>query len=416
MPYEWQRGETDSGVLRRIIGWTRSYFRADADPDHIDPIGHLDQRLPLGEMASLALPYEDYQAAFTNSMLQQIYKGRTAGVDLAGEGDYHPHSTHATAEGSGGIEAYWWIPSGRQNFDPDTFFQANHSQDPFGNVTSSESDAYALLVETARDALPVPQTNVFSAKNDYRVMQPYEVTDPNGNRSQAAFDTLGLVVGTAVMGEDAEGNPVGDSLDGFVADLPTDVRNGHTDDPLDLDSANDTDPHPILKNATSRLVYDLTRFVETGQPNVVYTLARETHVSDEQGRPSKIQHAFTYSDGFGRESQTKVQAEPEPAAPTKPRWVGTGTTVYNNKGKLVQQFEPFFSDDHQHGIEQHGVSPTLSYDPSERVVCTVHPNHTYEKVVFDPWQQTVWDSTDTVLLDPRTDPDVIEYVEDYFLK
>jgi YD repeat-containing protein len=25
------------------------------------------------------------------------------------------------------------------------------------------------------------------------VLQPYEVTDPNGNRSQVAFDALGLV-------------------------------------------------------------------------------------------------------------------------------------------------------------------------------------------------------------------------------
>ena len=81
---------------------------------------------------------------------------------------------------------------------------------------------------------------------------------------------------------------------------------------------------------------------------------------------------------------------------------------------MVQQFEPFFSDDHRHGIEQHGVSPTLFYDPLERVVCIANPNHTYEKVLFDPWQQTTWDSNDTVLLDPRIDPDVIEYVGEYF--
>ena len=410
-PYEWQPDETDTGVQRRIIEWTRSYFRFDVAPEHIDPIGNLDHRLPLGEIESLVLPYESYQAAFTNAMLQPIYGERIAGIDLAGEGGYH-----AISEGNAGIADYWWIPSGRQSFDPDKFFQPDRAQDPFGNVTTAASDAYALLLETARDALPALQTNVISAKNDYRVLQPYEVTDPNGNRSQAAFDALGLVVGTAVMGEDAEGNPVGDSLDGFVTDLPEAVRDRHIDDPLNLDSAHDTDPHNILKKATTRLVYDLNRYSETGQPNVVYTLARETHVSDEGGTPSKIQHEFTYSDGFGRESQTKVQAEPGPDEPTKPRWVGTGTTVYNNKGEPVQQFEPFFSDDHHHGIEQHGVSPTLFYDPSERVVCTVLPNDTYEKVVFDTWQQTTWDSNDTLLLDPRTDPDVIEYVEDYFLK
>ena len=38
----------------------------------------------------------------------------------------------------------------------------------------------------------------------------------------------------------------------------------------------------------------------------------------------------------------------------------------------------------------------LFYDPLERVVATLHPNHTYEKVVFDPWQQATWDVNDTV--------------------
>ena len=67
-----------------------------------------------------------------------------------------------------------------------------------------------------------------------------------------------------------------------------------------------------------------------------------------------------------------------------------------------------------------GVSPVLFYDPVERVVATLHPNHTYEKVVFDPWQQVSYDVNDTVAAhdtqtgDPRTDPDIHGYVEKYF--
>ena len=53
----------------------------------------------------------------------------------------------------------------------------------------------------------------------------------------------------------------------------------------------------------------------------------------------------------------------------------------------------------------------LFYDPVERVVATLHPNHTWEKVVFDPWQQTTYDVNDTVLnadgsTDPKSDQDV----------
>ena len=62
----------------------------------------------------------------------------------------------------------------------------------------------------------------------------------------------------------------------------------------------------------------------------------------------------------------------------------------------------------------------LFYDPVERVVATLHPNHTYEKVVFDPWQQTTYDVNDTCAPrnaqtgDPRTDPDIGGYVAEYF--
>ena len=69
---------------------------------------------------------------------------------------------------------------------------------------------------------------------------------------------------------------------------------------------------------------------------------------------------------------------------------------------------------------QVGVSPVLFYDPVERVVATLHPNHTYEKVVFDPWQQTTYDVNDTVAAngtetgDPRTDPDIQGYVARLF--
>ena len=83
------------------------------------------------------------------------------------------------------------------------------------------------------------------------------MTHPNGNRRQLAFDTLELVVGTAVMCEDAAGHPVGDSLDGFVADLPTEVRHGHIDDPSDLAPVHATNAHNIRTHATTQLVYDL---------------------------------------------------------------------------------------------------------------------------------------------------------------
>ena len=191
------------------------------------------------------------------------------------------------------------------------------------------------------------------------------------------------------------------------------------------------------------MIYDLDRFKRCGQAPFAATLAREIHVHDPGGNQSPIQVSFTYSDGFGREVETKIQAEPGDAprrgdpillpcgdiapgplmldehgkpvlGPANPRWVGKGRTVYNNKGKPVKQYEPFFSSTHLHEVEPEmtdtGVTPILFYDPVERVVATLHPNHTYEKVVFDPWRQETWDVNDTVLVsDPKDDPDVGDF-------
>src|SRR5262249_7340421 len=140
------------------------------------------------------------------------------------------------------------------------------------------------------------------------------------------------------------------------------------------------------------------------EPAFAATLARETHASDPLPSDGlKIQISFSYSDGFGREIQKKIQAEPRPASESgpivDPRWVGSGWTISNNKGNPVRQYEPFFSQlatkghRFEFGVKT-GVSPILCYDPVERVVATIKPSHSYQKVVFDPWRQDAWDVND----------------------
>lgn len=398
-----------SGKQRRLIEQVRSYYRPNNQANTTDPT-----LLPLDEVESLALPGESFKLAFTPGLLTQIYGSKLSTGDL--------NALLLAAGKYTQLDGDWWISSGRQAFNPAQFYLPTQVKDPFGGVYTTVYDAYGLLAEQTRDALPAPQTNVIQVRNDYRVMQPWEVTDPNGNRAQVSFDALGMVVGTAVMGKASENQ--GDNLVGFVADLDQAAIANHVEDPL-------TNPQNILANATTRLVYDLDRYhhsrqvlsdgSETGQPVVVYTLARETHTADLAAtEQTKIQHSFLYSDGFGREIQTKVQAEPglAPARhpdgslkrdatgkliqePTNPRWVGTGRTIFNNKGKPVKKYEPFFSPDHRYETEpdlvEWGVTPIIHYDPLERVIRTDLPNGTFSKVEFDAWQQTTWDENDTVL-------------------
>ena len=81
--------------------------------------------------------------------------------------------------------------------------------------------------------------------NDYRVLQPWRVMDANRNRALVAFDALGMVVGTAVAGKPEEN--LGDSLDGFVADLAEAVILDSLADPLAA-------PQAILGRATTRQI------------------------------------------------------------------------------------------------------------------------------------------------------------------
>ena len=448
---------------RRPVEWLRTLYRRD------DLIG----LLPLGALQPLALSGESYKLAFTPGLLAQVFQRPRPGqaaepllpdppAVLSGQvgnrGGYL-QSQMLKADGrfpASDADDHWWIPSGQSFFSPNPadsaatestearqhFFLPRRYRDPFGQDLFIEFDAHDLLMKESRDALG---NRVTVDTNDYRALQPRLVSDPNRNQTEVAFDTLGMVAGTAVMGKPSPAPVEGDSVTGFVADL----TQTQVDDfivqprqPHPTKSESEAMPivHTLLGMATTRIVYDLDRFRRTRkanpndsvkwEPPFAATIARETHVSDlGQNQKSKLQISFSYSDGFGREIQKKIQAEPGPIIEggpiVNPRWVGSGWTIFNNKGKPVRQYEPFFSA--THGFEfgvQVGVSPVLFYDPAERVIATLHPNHTYEKVVFDPWQQTSYDVNDTSAPrnqpgnqqtgDPRTDPDIGGYVAEYF--
>ncbi|MGE5465525.1 MAG: SpvB/TcaC N-terminal domain-containing protein, partial [Syntrophothermus sp.] len=450
----------------RLIEHVRTLYRSDS----------LDGLLKLGKIESLALPGESYKLAFTPSLLSLVYqrkKDQNSSEQLLtnttqilhGDGGYILSQDLKSKKDPDGdylfppedLDNHWWIPSGKiyywpektddpkleQKFATNHFFLPHRFDDPFGNKTLIFYDSdelnlkknYNLLLTKTID----PLGNTVLAQNDYRVLQPKLLTDPNGNSSAAAFDALGMVVGTAVIGKSKEpdGKPKGDSLEGFVTDLTLSKIQSFMANPRDTASA-------LLNGATSRIIYDVNRFSRCSQPIFAATLAREIHQNDPGGDKPPIQISLTYSDGFGREIQTKIQAEkgdaPErgpdiklpndglPNGDVKPgelvlengnpkqkhidhRWVGKGRTVYNNKGKPVKQYEPFFSSIHLFEEEKEmtdtGVTPVIFYDPVERVIATLHPNHTYEKVVFDPWHQKTYDVNDTVLVvDPKNDPDV----------
>ncbi|HTZ21242.1 MAG TPA: toxin TcdB middle/C-terminal domain-containing protein, partial [Opitutaceae bacterium] len=270
-----------AGLQRRPIAHTRTLFRPD---DLGVSKGDPDSLLALGVVEPLALPGEFYKLAFTPGLLTQVFvrphKGNpdepllpaatradVLAADVPG-GKIADRGGYVDLDGNG----HWWIPSGRIFHSPtvgDTaaaelawsrlhFFLPQRYRDPFGQTASVTFDGYDLLTTETRDALgnriTAGERNaagvVTKPGNDYRVLQPALVADANRNRSAVVFDALGMVAGTAVMGKPEEN--LGDSLDHFEPDL--------TQAQIDLfdQAARPQIPAaPLLKDATTRIVYDL---------------------------------------------------------------------------------------------------------------------------------------------------------------
>jgi RHS repeat-associated protein len=234
-----------------------------------------------------------------------------------------------------------------------------------------------------------------------------------------------MPVGMALMGKPSA-EVEGDSLEDFEPDPDEAVVAAVLADP--------TAPQPVLARATTRVLYDAFAFHRTRhqalpEPTVTCAIARDTHDAElAPGALSGTHHVLTYSDGFGREIQRKSAAEtgPVPLRDTggrvvlgadglplttttaHPRWVSSGWTIYDNKGQPVRSFEPFFTDHARFESDVRiGVSAVQFFDPRGRVVARLHPDHTWEKAVFDAYRESNWDASDTVLVDdPAADPDV----------
>ena len=364
---------------RRVVERSLTLYRRD-DMTALSPVGVVEGH---------ALPGESYRLALTPGLVTRVFGSRVTDPMLMEGG-------HVRLPG----QSDWWIPSGRLFYSPGDgdlppaelvearlhFYQPRRTVDPFGAVSRAAYDNDDLLPVASTDALG----NVTATDNDYRSMQPRRVTNPNGNSNEVVFDCLGQVVGTAVHGKAGEG----DSLLAFEAELSDAAIQAARDTPL-------VAPATLLGNATTRIVYDRfayfrTRNLPAPDAPMVYTLMRETHVPDLGGGEPRFQHAFAYSDGFGRMAQHKVQAErgpvPEVGDDVSPRWVGSGWTIYNNKGKPVRRYEPYFTATHRFEFNrQAGVSSVIFYDPTERVVAAVHPDNRFEKTVFDAWRKESWE-------------------------
>jgi RHS repeat-associated protein len=290
--------------------------------------------------------------------------------------------------------------------------------DPLGNRTDIEYDTlYSLLPTAVVDAVGLTTRAAY----DYRTLRPREVTEPNGSRIRHEYTPLGLLARTWTRG-----------------------RTGVEGD---------------LQAAGLTLTYDFQAYVTAGQPISVRTI-RRVHHDGEIGFPQATRdqtvEVVEYSDAFGRLLQTRQkdadirfggtefggrvlpvdQSDPatraavtgRSATPTHPNVVVSGWQRYDNKGRVVERYEPFFGQGWRYAPpaeRELGQKVTTFYDALSRITRIVRPDGSQLRTVHGipdaldapdaftptPWETYAYDANDLAPLtsDPTAAPAAHHY-------
>lgn len=435
--FELRDGALDASLPREVLSQAVSYFDGDAF------VG-----LPWGQIGDYGALTRSETLVLTEERLASAWRsGETVldppeippyldpaslepgGVPWSGE---YPQAFrdalpalagHVFRDGEGEHERGYFVAQRRLRYDfhdgPGRGLVTVH-RGPLGHDLSVTYDAYHLLPVTLTDAAGL----LTLADYDDRTLQPAEVTGPNDHRTAYAYTPLGLLESITVRGK--EGESVGDSA----------------------------------ASPSTRFEYDLLAFHLGAQPVSVRTVKRQHHVHDtEVPLPERDATLETvdYSDGFSRVLQSRSQAEdtlfgvPDPSQPSladaglpadvdlapgdavgtvrsladPSHVVVSGWQVYDNKGRAVERYEPFFASGWQPTPEADarlGQKITTYLDSLGRPVRVVYPNGAESRVIHgvpialdqpetfepSPWVITTYDPGDnggrTHPGDPDADP------------
>jgi RHS repeat-associated protein len=390
--------------------------------------------LPIGQMAIPALPHRSWKLAFTAEMRQDLADDAKRQVPAFPLTD--PMLVGAGYEKRGDS---WWAKSPYQIFDA-PFFLPTASIDSFGALSTQSFDTYRLFPQVITD----PEQDTTKIEYDYRLLQPRTITDANAAPTRILFDTRGFVAAMALLGNSS--SPTGDKINQPSGDITPAAIAAFAAGPIAA-AGN------LLGTASSRYVYDLFAAMPADLPawqprsmlvrpaarvNPVWaaTLARQFHVSQEPSFGKRIEMAIAYSDGFGEVAQTHQLTDPGPLDPldaqspaADPRWIRSGRRLVNNKGSAVREYDPKFSATHRFVADlmaDEASVPTVFYDAPQRVVARLIPHrnyrqpdapprgvagYSYEKHLFNAWDEAIWDTNDTVAIEPTNDPDVSAFFD-----
>jgi RHS repeat-associated protein len=263
-------------------------------------------------------------------------------------------------------------------------------RDALGSERRITLDRFDLFPEAVIDDAGL-QTNVI---NNYRVFEATRTTDPNGTSTIHQYTPLGLVDRMWLEGQSGEGG---------------------------------SESRPESRFEYFLRAFEQSRTSARPQPIYVASIQRVHHYS--AGVSNAVAESREFSDGFGRLVQTRALAEPitvsdlglplswgtpttEPTSDVdSARVIVSGWKLRDNKGRVVEQYEPFFAQGwaYQPEVEaRQGVATTMHYDARGEVVRTVAPDGAEERVVRGvpaslsdpellrptPWETYVFDAND----------------------
>ncbi|MGI5461011.1 SpvB/TcaC N-terminal domain-containing protein [Streptomyces sp. CA-249302] len=405
------------GISLRVIGHTRTFYDGDAY------VG-----LPLGTLGEYGLATRTESLAFTDAFLDALHPPGdprppylVPGGAASWPAEYPPEfqrllpplagHTHYTDTDLPGSPGGYYVISARHRYDVHVAGRVPRglpvsSLDPLGAESRIEYDRHDLLPVRAVDPAGLEMAAVY----DYRVLRARVVTDQNGNTAEVAFSPSGLVTAHFVRGKNGEGD---------------------------------------LSAPSTLMSYDLLAFAERGEPVSVRSVERVHHDTDTgvpADRRDEVIVSVEFTDGFNRVLQSRGQAEDTlfgdpvfgggliPAGdlasvgdttgrtrgPSDPdNVIVSGWQIYDNKGRVVRKYEPFFSTGYAYApaLEtQLGQRTSTFYDPRGRALRTVRPDGAEQRVVLGvpadltdpdryaptPWESYTYDPNDNA---GRTHPD-----------
>ena len=451
----WESIQTSSAT-RQLIGQSLNFYD-----------GAAFEGLSLGELGDFGALVRTQTLVLTEAILQEVYRSSDTVLDppemppyLEPNGtsnwtDDYPEALRSQIPSLAGYvfhpgndeqERGYFVTTARQRYD----FQNGMDEqgrgllmstlDPLGREMAIAYDEFELLPLSVTDPIGL----VTRAEYNYRVMQPRQVIDPNGNRQVFTFTPLGLLASTAVMGKENEAE--GDTLE-----VPG-----------------------------TQLTYDFLAFTERQEPISVHTIRREEHFwevirAENEHRSQNNQPPLTeleiealfleneieqfperfiqfieYSDGLGRLLQTRTQAEAEVfgelpfggevglpidqsaaiadavgqdvASEASPTVVVSGWQIYDNKGRVVEKYQPFYSTGWEYAQpveEQIGQKATMFYDPRGQVIRTLNLDGSEQRVIYGvpvdlsnpeqftptPWEAYTYDANDLAPISNQSLPD-----------